>query len=146
MEQGNFAASLRATAEAVQTKEQKAEKRAEGKRQRELQKKIGEYVANHQFEFINELTQQAERSAAIGNFTAYIERTEGADEVFGLRAAMEGVRDHFAEQGFDARNRERSNGHMTSFGSDGDEWVSPTEFTIGVGISWGREQQSPTKA
>ncbi len=49
---------------------------------------------------------------------------------------MSTVRDHFIEEGFDAKTTYKDNFHYEYHGSDGEEPIWPTRFTHGVELNW----------
>ncbi len=141
MSENKFADKLRTKSASVQSEAAAEQARVERRERRQAARHTREYVAEHQGRFIVELTQRAEEAAEAGNTHASIKRTVGKNDNQGLRKSMEGVRDHFIEEGFEAQTTHSDNFHFEYFGSDGETPVWPTQFTHGVEISWAHEEE-----
>jgi len=140
MEQRTLADELRGIVETHQQTQQEAEEIARQKRDSEIEESRIRYIAAHKPGLISALTESATAVAAAGKTKTSIERKVGPYAVTFFKMALNEVGAHFEEKGFQTRIFSADNG-STRWRGDLEEYIEPTQYTVGLEISWGARSQ-----
>lgn len=129
----------------TEQKEQRARDEEEARRQVIREEGYEEYAAKMRPFFIDRIQEKAAVAAKAGEFTTGIVwRLQREDDFDALKFTMEGVKDHFVEEGFQAETNYWTNAdtHGVVTGDGADIHFRPTTlWAASVDISWATPQE-----